>query len=148
MPMQSVTEGEVAAVFPAAAAIIADALARDPAEVRLKSRLVGELGAESIDFIDIIFRLEQEFGVRIPRGQILEEARGDLSEDGFQHDGVLTSAGLARLREVLDEVPAAAIAPGLRVDEVPLLFTVETFCKVVVRARRAARAEGRGAGSG
>jgi acyl carrier protein len=139
--MQKVSEAEIAAVFPAAAGIIADALARVPGEVGLESRLIADLGAESIDFLDIVFRLEQAFAVRIPRGQILDEARGALSEAEFHSDGLLTAAGLARLREVLDEVPAAAIAPGLRVDDVPFLFTVKTFCKVVVRAQRAAVAQ-------
>lgn len=134
--MQRVREDEIAAVFPRVTDIIADALAREPAEVRLQSRLIADLGAESIDFLDIVFRLEQAFGVRIPRGQILDEARGELREDEFHSDGVLSVAGLARLREVLDEVPADTVKPGLRVDDVPLLFTVETFCKVVVRAQR------------
>jgi acyl carrier protein len=122
-------------VFPRVADIIADALARDRAEVQPESRLIADLGAESIDFLDIVFRLEQAFAVQIPRGQILEDARGELSEDEFQRDGVLTAAGLARLRTVLDEVPAERIASGLRIDDVPQLFTVATFCKAVQRAR-------------
>ena len=134
--MQAVTNGDIAAVFDRTRDIIADALARDPSEVQLNSRLIADLGAESIDFLDIVFRLEQAFALRIPRGQILDEARGELSEEEFHTDGVLTAAGLARVREVLDEVPAAAIKPGLRIDDVPLLFTVETFCKVVVRAQK------------
>ena len=136
MAIQPVTRSEIEAVFPGVQEIIADALAREPDAVRPASRLIADLGAESIDFLDIVFRLEQSFGVRIPRGQILEDARGELSEDDFHSDGVLTAAGLARLREVLDEVPAAAFAFGLRIDDVPFLFTVETFCKVVVRAQR------------
>jgi acyl carrier protein len=136
--IQPVTRNEIESVFPRVADIVADALARDPAEVRPASRLVADLGAESIDFLDIVFRLEQAFRVRIPRGQILDEARGELSEEEFHCDGVLTAAGLARLRQVLDEAPPDALAPGLRVDDVPLLFTVETFCKAVVRAQRAA----------
>lgn len=135
-----IAAADVTAVFPAVAAIIADALARDVDEVSLHSRLIADLGAESIDFLDIVFRLDQSFGVRIARGQILEEARGDLSEEAFHSDGVLSAAGLQRLREVLDEVPAESFVPGLRVDDVPFLFTVETFCKVVVRAQRAAAA--------
>jgi acyl carrier protein len=122
-------------VFPRVAEIIADALARDRGEVRPESRLIADLGAESIDFLDIVFRLEQAFAVQIPRGQILEEARGELGEEEFQRDGVLSAAGLARLRAVLSEVPAERIAPGLRVDDVPQLFTVTTFCKAVQRAR-------------
>ena len=138
MAIQPVSRAEVEGIFPQAAALIADALAREPAEVRLDSRLVADLGAESIDFLDIVFRLEQAFAVRIPRGQILEEARGELSEEEFHTDGVLSAAGLARLREVLDEVAPEFLAPGLRVDDVPYLFTVETLCKAVARAQRSA----------
>jgi acyl carrier protein len=140
--MDPVTEEEIAVVFPATADIIADALARDRSEVRLESRLIADLGAESIDFLDIVFRLDQHFRVRIGRGQILDEARGELSDDEFHHDGVLTAAGLSRLRAVLDEVDSAAFTPGLRIDDVPLLFTVKTFCKVVVRAQHAAASRG------
>jgi len=140
--MQTVSEAEIAAVFPGTADIVADALARDRSEVRRESRLIADLGAESIDFLDIVFRLEQHFGVRIARGQILDEARGELDEEAFHTDGVLTPAGLARLRAVLDEVDPAAIKPGLRVDDIPFLFTVETFCKVIVRAQHAAAGRG------
>ncbi len=136
MPFSPVPAAAVEAVFPSVADIIADALARSRAEVHLHSRLVADLGAESIDFLDIVFRLEQAFAVRIPRGQILEAARGGLSEEEFHRDGVLTEAGLARVRALLDEVPASAFTPGLRVDDLPLLFTVETFCKLVARAQQ------------
>lgn len=121
-------------IFPVVAEIIADALARDLHEVRLDSRLIEDLGAESIDFLDIVFRLEQAFKVEIPRGQILEDARGDLAEDAFERNGRLTEAGVERLKEVLSEVPASRFQPGMKVGEVPALFTVETFCKLVTRA--------------
>ena len=136
MAFNPVPRESIAALFPSVADIVADALARPRNEVRLDSRLVADLAAESIDFLDIVFRLEQAFAVRIPRGQILDDARGALSEDEFHRDGVLTGAGLTRLRAVLDEVPANAFTPGLRVDDIPLLFTVETLCKVVARAQQ------------
>jgi acyl carrier protein len=78
--------------------MIAEALVRDVAEVTLESRLIDDLDAESIDFLDIVFRLEQRFGIEIPRGKIVEDARGTLSEDEFARDGYLTAEGLARLR--------------------------------------------------
>jgi acyl carrier protein len=142
MTMLNPPRADIDAVFPRVAAIIAEALAREPGEVRLDSRLIEDLGAESIDFLDIVFQLEQAFGLRIPRGQILDDARGPLSYEAFQQDGVISDAGLARLREVLSEVPAESIASGLRVDDVAWLFTVETFCKVVLRARAAEPAGG------
>ncbi len=126
---------EVDEVFPQVAAIIADALACDVADVAPTSLLVEDLGAESIDFLDIVFRLEQHYRIEIPRGRIVEEARGDLSDVEFERNGVLSEAGLTRLRAYLSEAPAERFRPGLKVAEIPALFTVETFCKLVVRAR-------------
>ena len=131
-----VTEQEVREVYPAVAEIVADALARDLEEVRLESGLIEDLGAESIDFLDIVFRLEHRFQVQIPRGKLVEDARGDLSEEEFAHDGRLTDAGLARLRAYMTEVPPGRFRARMPVAEIPLLFTVETFCRVVVRAQR------------
>jgi acyl carrier protein len=126
---------EVDEVFPDVAAIIADALACDVADVTRSSLLVEDLGAESIDFLDIVFRLEQHYGIEIPRGRIVEEARGELSEEDFEHNGVLSDAGVARLRSYLSESPPERFHAGLKVAEIPALFTVETFCKLVLRAR-------------
>jgi acyl carrier protein len=131
-----VTSDEVSAVFPRVAQAIADALGRDVSEVRLESRLIDDLNAESIDFLDIVFRLERAFGVKIPRGQIVENARGDLPEREFAVNGYVTEAGLERLRRYLEEVPPERFRPPLRTGDIPLLFTVETFARLVARALR------------
>jgi acyl carrier protein len=102
-----------------------------------KSSLIADLDAESIDFLDLVFRLEKGFGVKIPRGKIVEDARGPLPEAEFETKGVVTEAGLARLREFLSEVPAERFKTPLKAADVPRLFTTETFCKVVIRAQRA-----------
>jgi len=138
MPEQAITQPEIDAVFPKVAQTIADALGCDLDEVKPKSSLIEDLDAESIDFLDLVFRLEKGFGVKIPRGKIVEDARGPLPESEFESKGVVTEAGLARLREFLDEVPAERIKTPLKAAEVPRLFTAETFCKVVIRAQRAA----------
>lgn len=130
-----VTAEEVQGVFPQVAATIADALGRDVEEVELTRSLIEDLGAESIDFLDIVFRLERLFSVRIPRGKIVEDVQGELGDGEFEIRGVLTEAGRSRLRAYLSEVPEERFPPRLRVNEIPLLFTVETFCKVVVRAQ-------------
>jgi acyl carrier protein len=132
---RTIQADELSELFPVVAEIVADALARDAAEVRLDSRLIEDLGAESIDFLDIVFRLEQAFKVEIPRGQILEDARGPLSEQELEENGRLTDAGVERLRQILSEVPATRFRPVMRVGDIPALFTVETFCKLVARAR-------------
>lgn len=135
-----ISREEIDNVYPRVARAIADALARDLAEVKLNSRLFGDLEAESIDLLDIVFRLEREFKVQIPRGRIVEDARGDLTEAEFEHKGVLTEAGLQRLREYLSEVPAENFRPRMNLGDVPTLFTVETMCKMVLRAMRAGAA--------
>ena len=92
--------------------------------------LIDELGAESIDFLDLVFRLEQEFDVKIPRDGLLTAARDGLGT-GFDDKGVLSGAALERLRLLMPEVPPDRITPGLRTHQVPGLFTPETFVRLV-----------------
>lgn len=121
-------------VYPKVREIIADVLVIDEADVSLQSRLIADLGAESIDFLDLVFQLEKEFGIKIPRGQLEKNARGHLAEDEFEKGGVLTSEGLVALKNYLSEVPAESFKPSMKVNEIPMLFTVETFCKLIVAA--------------
>lgn len=137
MSTVNITKEEIQAIYPKVAATIADALACDEDKVKPDASLINDLGAESIDFLDIVFRLERAFKVKIPRGKIVEEARGPLTEDQFQNAGVVTEAGIARLREFLNEVPADRIKAPLKAAEIPKLFTVETFAKMVIRQQKA-----------
>ena len=138
MSNENITKEDIMAIFPKVADIMADALGCDAAEVKPESSLINDLGAESIDFLDIVFRLERAFKVKIPRGKIIEDARGSLSEADFEKGGVVTDAGVARLKAFLSEVPADRFPSPLKVVEIPKLFTVETFCKMVIRQQRAA----------
>ena len=131
-----ITKAEVDAVYPTVAKTIADALGSEVDEVRPDASLINDLGAESIDFLDIVFRLERAFKVKIPRGKIIEDARGELPEAAFEQKGVVTDAGLATLRSFLSEVPADRIKSPLKVADVPRLFTPQTFAKLVIRAQR------------
>ena len=128
---------EIRQIYPKVAQIIADALDRDAQEVKLESYLMDDLEAESIDFLDILFRLERAFKVKLPQGRIIEHARGDLSEAEFEYKGTLTPAAQKRLQAYLDEVPAERFRSPIKVADVPRLFTVETFCKLVLRHRTA-----------
>ena len=93
--------------------------------------------ARAVDGVDIVFNLERAFKVKIPRGKIVEDARGVLPEAAFEEKGHLTEAGLKRLREYLSEVPADRFRSPMKVADIPKLFTPETFCKIVVRGLRA-----------
>lgn len=121
-------------IYPKVREIIADVLVIDEEEIALTSRLIADLGAESIDFLDLVFQLEREFGVKLPRGQLEKNARGDLAEDEFEKGGVLTANGMIALKNYLSEVPAEHFKPQMKVNEIPMLFTVETFCKLIVSA--------------
>lgn len=127
----------VETVYPKVREMIADVLVIEESDVSLPSRLIADLGAESIDFLDLVFQLEKEFSVKIPRGQLEKNARGDLSEAEFEQQGALTDAGMTALKHYLSEVPDEHFTPNMKVNEIPMLFTVETFCKLIVAAKQA-----------
>jgi acyl carrier protein len=135
-----ITKEEIQAIFPKVAETVADAIGCEVEKVKLDSSLIEDLGAESIDFVDIVFRLQRLYKVKIPRGKIVEEARGSLSEAEFEKAGLVSEAGAARLREFLSEVPPERFQTPLKVADIPRLFTIETFCKLVIRQQRAAAA--------
>lgn len=126
----------VETVFPKVRAIVADVLVLDEDEVSLEKRLIEDLGAESIDFLDLVFQLEREFSIKIPRGQLEKNARGSLQEDEFEQGGKLTPQGMVALKDYLSEVPETYFKDEMKVSEIPTLFTVETFCKLVVHAKQ------------
>jgi acyl carrier protein len=110
----------------------AGALALSEGEVELDHTIIGDLGAESLDFLDIAFRLERAFDIKIPRGGIESTAKSDLGDEPYEIGGVLTPKALASLREAMPEVPAEEVVEGLKVTEVAGLFRVATFYNLVV----------------
>ena len=134
----NITKEEIQAIYPKVAETLAAALGCDVEQVKPDASLIDDLGAQSIDFVDILFRLQRTFKVKIPRGKIVEEARGHLSEAEFEKAGVVTAAGFERLKAYLSEVPAERFKSPLASADIPRLFTVETFCKLVIRQQRAA----------
>lgn len=137
MSTPDISQEEIDAIYPQVAEIIADALGCDEDEVKPDSSLINDLDAESIDFLDIVFRLEREFKVKIPRGKAVEEARGELSEEEFEQGGIVTDAGLEKIRAYMTEVPADRFSSPMKSAEIPKLFTTETFCKMVIREQKA-----------
>jgi acyl carrier protein len=140
MANNEITREEIDAVFPKVAETMADALGCDVDQVKLDVSLIEGLDAESIDFLDMVFRLERAFKIKIPRGKIIENARGEMPESEFEHKGVLTEAGLAQLKSYLSEIPPERFGNPMKVADIPRLFTPETFCKLVIHAQRAAQA--------
>lgn len=139
MANTDITKEEIEAVFPKVAETMADALGCDVDQVVLDVSLIEGLDAESIDFLDMVFRLERTFKIKIPRGKIIENARGDMPEAEFEQKGVLTPAGLEQLRRYLSEIPPERFGNPMKVADIPRLFTPETFCKLVIHAQREAK---------
>ena len=138
MSTPTISQDEIDAIYPQVADIIADALGCDEDEVKPDSSLINDLDAESIDFLDIVFRLEREFKVKIPRGRAVEEARGELTEEEFEQGGVVTDAGFEKIKSFMTEVPADRFSSPMKSAEIPKLFTAETFCKMVIREQQGA----------
>src|SRR3989442_13631178 len=84
-------------IFTKVSATLVEALNVDESEISPRSTLQGDLGAESIDFLDIVFRLEREFRTKIPRGELFPESIFQGDPDMVQ-DGKLTHKRLAELR--------------------------------------------------
>src|SRR5947199_1638193 len=84
-------------IYEKVSATLVEALNVDEDQINPQATLQGDLGAESIDFLDIVFRLEREFGIKIPRGELFPESifQGDPE---FVQDGKLTPKGLSELR--------------------------------------------------
>jgi acyl carrier protein len=118
--------------------IIAESLGRDLAAVTLEASLSDELGAESLDFLDIVFKIERVFDVQITRGEMERAARGDMTEEAFAPGGVISPEGLERLRTLMPEA-AARITPGLHVLQIMSLFTARTFASIVEAKRQPPR---------
>ena len=108
----------------------AEALGLEEDEVELDHKIIEDLEAESLDFLDIAFRLERAFDIKIPRGGIEKEAQ---EGDGVDDDGCLTAMGVERLRAAMPEVPADEITVGMRTTEIPETFRVATFYGLVVK---------------
>jgi acyl carrier protein len=114
--------------------IVAECLGRKHDEVRLESVLMDDLGAESLDFLDIVFSVERDFGIEITRGEMERASRGDMTPEEFAPGGVISEAGLARLRELMPEA-RDRIGPGLRPSTILTLFSVQTFANMVIGKR-------------
>ena len=84
-------------IFHKVSATLVDALNVDEDEIKPESTLQGDLGAESIDFLDIVFRLERAFGIRIPRGELFPESVFQGDPD-FVRDGRVSEQGMGELR--------------------------------------------------
>lgn len=119
-------------VFEQIQGIISEALYCEADQVTRDANLMTDLGAESIDFLDIVFRLEKAFNIKLPKGEIEAKARGTLQPQEFEVNGVLQEKALVRLSEIMPEIAKDRLKTGLKVKDIPTLFTVATFERMVL----------------
>jgi acyl carrier protein len=113
--------------------IVAQALDADPATVTPQTSLEGDLGAESLDYLDIAFMLEREFRIQFPRTDFMQRAADHYGEENLVKNGIITDFGLDLLARGMPELDRSKLTSGLSVNEVRKMFTVATFIRVVRR---------------
>lgn len=111
---------------------LVDALGVDDDEVTPTATLMGDLGAESIDFLDIVFRLEKNFNIKIPRGELFPENLV-AADSGFIVNGKVTPEGIQELRNKMPHANIDALAADPRVEKVQDLFTVEMVVNFLMK---------------
>src|SRR6202162_6357623 len=111
-------------IYTKVSATLVEALNVDEDEIKPTSTLQGDLGAESIDFLDIVFRLEREFGIKIPRGELFPEAifQGDAE---FVQNGKVTDKGLSELRAKMPFADLSTFEKDPQLTGIGDLFTVD-----------------------
>jgi acyl carrier protein len=106
---------------------LVDALGVDDDEVTPEATLVGDLGAESIDFLDINFRLEKNFNIKIPRGELFPENLA--TDESLVKDGLVTAEGIEKLRASMPHADESKFAANPKVENIQELFTVGMIVK-------------------
>jgi acyl carrier protein len=107
---------------------LVDALGVDEDDVTPESSLRNDLGAESIDLLDIVFRLERNFGIKIPRGELFPE---NVSDPDLAENGRLTSRGLTELKAKMPYADLSEFEKNPDVEQILDLYTVDTLVKYV-----------------
>lgn len=103
------------------------------AQIRMESVLVGDLGAESLDLLDLAFLIEETFGVTLGADEFERQARVAMPGGSYDRNGLLTDEAVRRLREALPEVPPERLRPGLPRLDLPKVLNVAVFVHLIER---------------
>ncbi len=116
-------------VFEKVRTALVDALGVDDDEVTPESTIIGDLGAESIDFLDIVFRLEKAFGIEIPRSELTPE--DVLTNPNYVKEGKVTPEGIAEIKRRMPFADLTAFEANPLVQNFGNLLTVNDLCRFV-----------------
>jgi acyl carrier protein len=117
-------------VFEKVQEVLVDALGVDNDEITEKATLMGDLGAESIDFLDIVFRLEKAFAIKIPREELFP-AEALMGNADYVSNGKLTASGLAVLKEKMPHTDLTNFEKDPDINKIGDLFTVASIINYV-----------------
>jgi len=117
--------------------VLIDALGLDDEEVTESATLMSDLGAESIDFLDIVFRLEKSFGIKIPREELFP-AESLMNNPEYVSNGKLTAKGIAELKAKMPHTDISAFQDDPDVNKMADLFTVAAVVNFVEGKLKAA----------
>ena len=117
-------------IYSKVSATLVEALNVEQEEIKPTSTLQGDLGAESIDFLDIVFRLEREFGIKIPRNELFPESIFQGDPD-FVQNGMVTQKGLDELRQKIPFADISRFEKNPELTAISDLFTVEMITKYI-----------------
>jgi len=109
--------------------VLSDSLGVDDEEVLLEATLQGDLGAESIDFLDIVFRLEKEFSIKIPKGELFPD--DIMNNPEYVEGDKITPVGLEKLKTSMPHADFSQFEQAPYVSKMPDLFTVDTIINYV-----------------
>ncbi len=116
-------------VFEKVQEVLVDALGVDEDEVTMDAKISADLGAESIDYLDITFRLEKAFDIKIPRGELVPD--NVLNNPEYVQDGKLTETGLAEFKQRMTHADLTEFEKDPDVNKIMDLFTVRTIVNYV-----------------
>jgi acyl carrier protein len=117
-------------IYEKVSSTLVEALNVDEEEVKPTSTLQGDLGAESIDFLDIVFRLEREFGIKIPRGELFPESIFQGDPDLVQN-GKVTAKGIEELETKMPYADLSDFKKDPELTKIGDLFTVDLIAKYI-----------------
>ena len=117
---------------------LVEAIGVEEDEVTPEATLMGDLGAESIDLLDVLFRLERKLGVRIQASTIAYHIQGDVADDDFGDEhGIITETGLRQLRKAMPQVDPDQLRGRFEAQRVMSLFTVQNLTDLCEERLRA-----------
>jgi acyl carrier protein len=122
-------------IYETVKAVMIDTLGfEEDTEMRLDSKLMDDLGAESIDFLDIMSRLERRYDVTLDKGEKVEAELSEILSEEDLEIGILPAEALAELPRLMPEIDPAEFVEGLQIQELSTLLTINSMIILVTMA--------------